>query len=512
MPNRAWILSLCIPLVWMLSGCTYMPIPFQGDKNRSETSLDSWIDQDLVPYLEEQLSKHPRFKGEPLLVVRMLGANVQSDIDQLTNNIRARTFDTLLSTPGINLVWRPATKPWEHHRSLSEVACGDFHTIHYYIGIETKLTPDDVLQVSVRALDLHEGTWVSGFGRSWQARPTHAQRWALKRRQPDEYLRGLRPLPFTESQADLMAAYLAHNLSCLLRQQDMGGVVIYPEPPKADHPFFRTTLNLVGNYLARFREVRVTNDRNQANVILRGEAHPIHGGLHQVWVMTQFKEGGQHLAGADTEAYVRLDRHPSVVRRNAAPRLLPLSALPEPREPILSAFRLLTPLSQAFCVTTNPWALGERELGAHEPLSSQGCFALALEVAQDAEVFLINYNSRGRLIRLLPASCGQRRKIDRHIAAGDGLRFPPRSQKGHEVINVGDERGEETFYAIAVTDRGTARRLGRHLNGLSDGCERSRHITIGHRELDDWLSELDRLVQGNPGSVEWKSVHVRSVR
>ncbi len=179
---------------WMgLSACAGDHLTRRADRQTAGASLASWLDETLIPYLVQQLGQHPRFKGQPLLLVRMHNDDVQPHIDELTDHIRTKIVDALVSEPGLDLYWRPATRPHRHHQRLADIACGDFRKIHYYIGIDCRLTSlEEKLEVRVRALNLTENKWVSGFGRAWRGPPTAAQRAALKREHPDAYLRGLR--------------------------------------------------------------------------------------------------------------------------------------------------------------------------------------------------------------------------------------------------------------------------------------------------------------------------------
>ena len=261
-----------------------------------ERSLDNWLEGTLIPYLVQQFGQHPRFKGQPILLVRIRGDNVQPRIDELTDHIREKIFDALVKEPGLDLYWRPASPPHKHHRSLAEISCGDYPKIHYYIGIDCRLTKvNQNLLVKVRALNLAEDKWVSGFGRSWEGKPTPGQLAALKSEHPDEYLRGLRPLPFSSRQPDLLAVYLAHNLSCLLQQGEADDLVVYMEGTSTNRPdFFQTTLKLVGNYLARFSEVTVTDDPatvGAVDVVLLGV---------KTWQVPEAGTSIQPLIGKDT--------------------------------------------------------------------------------------------------------------------------------------------------------------------------------------------------------------------
>ena len=292
-----------------LAGCAGGHLARQADRSAEGPSLADWLDDTLIPHLLQQFGHHPRFKGQPLLLVRMHDDDVQPRIDDLTNHIRAKIVDALVREPGIDLHWRPASRPLEHHQSLADIACGDYRKIHYYIGIDCRLTSlEQKLEVRVRALNLTEHKWVSGFGRSWRGKPTAAHLAALKRERPDAYLRGLRPLPFSDDQPDLLAVYLARNLSCLFQQGDADDLLVHVENPSAASPaFFRTTLKLVGKYLARFREVEVTDDPDRANVAVTASIHAIHQNLYQVWVAALDRRREKYLPGAETEAYVLVE-------------------------------------------------------------------------------------------------------------------------------------------------------------------------------------------------------------
>ena len=108
-------------------------------------------------------------------------------------------------------------QPWEHHRSGGRVACDTASSARYYVGIDVTHASGDSYRVSVRALDISTAAWVTGFAKSWQGRLTRRQQQALAERRADEYLRGLRVLPFAPGESDLLAAYVARNLSCASR-------------------------------------------------------------------------------------------------------------------------------------------------------------------------------------------------------------------------------------------------------------------------------------------------------
>ena len=512
------VVALCIFMG--LSACTHNYMAHDIDPGSDAPELDIWLDDALIPYLVQQLGQHPRFKGQPVLLVRMQGDNVEPRIYEFTDQFRQKIMDALLKQAGLDLSWRPAIRPWRHHRSLEEVSCGDFRRIHYYVGIDCGLTPvEGHLYVKVRALNLVEQKWVSGFGKSWQGVPTVAQRAALGRERPDDRLLGLRPLPFSDRQPDLLAAYLAHNLSCLMRQGEEDDPVIYVENVAVNSPkVFQTTLELVGKYLARFREVEITDDPTQANVTLVTEIHAIHQNLHQVWVAARHRQGGKYLPGAETEAYVLMDapKKTAVVGTRPQKPLAPERPLQQVRAPsLISSFGLLTPLNPAFCATDSPWIAGIRRVESREHLPSGDCLAVEISLSKAAHVFLVGRSADGELTELFPSECPAFRKIDAQLRPGKLLRFPPLSNPGQGILELDDSAGMEKVYAIAITEQDLANQFANRLAAHRGLCRPAKGfgglMPVGSpvssdRWIQHWQKYLNHLSGSYPEMVEWREI------
>jgi hypothetical protein len=512
------VVALCICMG--LSACTRNYVARDIDPWSDAPLLDIWLEDTLIPYLVLQLGRHPRFKGQAVLLVRMQGDNVLPRIDDLTDQIRQKIMDALLKQPGLDLSWRPAIRPWRHHRSLEEVSCGDFRNIHYYVGIDCGLTRvERHLYVKVRALNLVEKKWVSGFGKSWQGAPTEGQRAALDRAHPDDHLRGLRPLPFSDRQPDLLAAYLARNLSCLMRQGEEDDPVVYVEKVAENTPkVFQTTLELVGKYLARFREVEVTDDPTQANVTLVTEIHAIHQNLRQVWVAARHRQGGKYLPGAETEAYVLMDvqKKTAVVGTHAQKLLEAEHPLQGVRAlSLILSFGLLTPLNSALCATDNPWTAGIRRVESREHLPSGGCLAVEISLSKAAHVFLVGRSADGELTELFPSECPVFRKIDAQLRPGKRFRFPPLSDPGQGILELDDSAGMEKVYAIAITEQDLANRFANRLAAHRGLCRPAKGfeslMPVGSpvrsdRRIQHWQKYLNHLSGSYPEMVEWREI------
>ncbi len=292
---------------FLTSGCANVP-KTDNREMINEISLNDWIDQVAVPYLTKELGNHPRFKGEPFLLVSMDKNNIETEIDELTIQIREQILDGLLTTPGIGLIWRPSFTPWEHHTNLEDMKCNTAVKEKYYVSLDASISPvSGKLNVKIRALDIAEKRWITGFGISWQGMPSVRQEKALSNKVPDNYLLGLRPHPFDESQADLLAAYLAKNLSCLFADMELDEAIVYVhEANPANIKYFDKAFGLLKNQLARYKKVTVTDTPSVANITVLANVHEVHKGLYQVWASARYIVEKRYLPGRETEAYVLL--------------------------------------------------------------------------------------------------------------------------------------------------------------------------------------------------------------
>lgn len=433
-------------LLPLLSACAQQPLR----PTAVDSTLEQWVDRELSPYLAAQLGQHPRFKGEPVMLVRMQDQDIQPEIDQLTASIRTRVRDALLGTPGINLPWQPNRREQRHHRRLAEASCGSNRTAGYFLGIEITVTPGGQHRVSLRALDVRARQWVGGFSKSWQGLLNSNELQALNRLQSDESLRGLRALPFDTDQADLAADYLANNLSCLLRQQDENHLVIHVRSMRHGQKQFPRLLQLVANNLSRYREVTVTEQVAEAGFQLSGEIHQLTGDLFQVWLVLQPRASGVHLSGMDTAVYIG---------RSAA--------------------------ASAYVALPGP-AVAAAEMAVQT--DQRGSRSLQVDVAARQQLFVLVHSRRAGLTRLLPGSCAPL-----PVPAGDGQRY----------LFTRLDGGEATYYGITVGDPHLRQKIAAHLGRLPDTCGTNHAADPSSDRLRPWLDRLDRMIEDNQGRIAW---------
>ncbi|MEN8803134.1 MAG: hypothetical protein ABF297_14275 [Thiogranum sp.] len=477
------LFTLLVTLGILLSvSCAQQPTrPAAGE----DSSLQRWLDTELAPYLVQQLGQHPRFKGESFILVRLDGPDIQADIDGLTRSMRDRLMDSLLTDAGVRLPWQPQQQPAQHHRRLDQAECGRIRDANYYIGIEITRSATAQYRVSVRALDVRAGEWVSGFGKSWSGALAAGELRALQERRSDESLRGLRVLPFSSGHPDLAASYLANNLSCLLRQREEDDLVIYVESLKSDRPRLRTLLGLIGNNLSRYREVRVTDARGESNFLLRGEAHEVQSGLYQLWVVLRPKNSGEHLSGMDTATYVRLlpagggaapGRRANKVRGG---------------KPAIAGMELVRRHNS----TGDSHSCPQRQRGASGGAQVvDGCPVLELSVERSDQVFVFVHGSKDGISRLSSGSCADAGEPTARTAAIRSYLFPARRFSNSDW---------PTIYAIAVSGSDLARQFTGLLQVLPDACGDAAGMRADSSGMDQWLSKLDRLVATNSDHAVW---------
>lgn len=512
--NDRWRLPaslLLVVLVTALTACASPPEKRFNAGDETDAGLNRWIDDELGPYLTSQLSQHPRFKGEPLLVVGMNGANVRPDIDALTQSVRTRIMDQLLSESGINLVWRPAMRPWQHHRVETQRNCNNINQANYYIGIEITPTPDRAARVSIRALDLLDQTWVSGFGKTWRGALTEAQRQAWTQSRVDEYLRGLRVLPFTESESDLLAAYLAENLACLLHKQGVARPLVYLDTDATTRDVLAKVTTGAHHYLIRQQAIRVTSEPSQADLVLSANLNPIDQRLHQLWLSAKPANGAQPMVGIDTDGYILLPgRAKTAGQRVTGDRdVIRQASRATPRSAVISELRIKQRRDPRHCNTLNPWTHDESLVPSDDAIQSENCFGLEFNLYQAARVYVLNHRSDGELVRLMPSPC-RPQHASRSVLPADTTVWVP---YGHSGANHAGEAtghpGLESFYAIAVKQSDPTHDFEAHLRRLPEACGDQLLAQSEIPELDQWLAQLDTLVNRLGDRVDWRGLRVR---
>ncbi|HSD70969.1 MAG TPA: hypothetical protein VLB07_15530 [Woeseiaceae bacterium] len=477
-------LARCLLPVLTLAAC--MPA-FAASRS---PELEHWLDQELVPYVADQLSTHPRFRNESLQFVVMKDSNPQPVSSALALALRDRLQDALMDTPGIRIVWRPEQSLPGRIAGSGEVDCSA-DKVHYYIGLELTETRAGEFAFELRALDLEDRSWVAGFGKSWSGALTAAQHRAWREVATDQSFLGERDVPFTGSQTDLLAARLAHKLGCSLLQQVAGEYIATSGAGEAGET--AGMIELVTNNLAAYHALRVATDGSEANATIEARAHKVDEDLYQYWVTVRPNAAASDLKAISASAYVYIEE-----QFNAAELVTALPPVSYTRQgAMLSGLRLV-------------------ELDDVRSCSNRrDCFALQTRSNEDAIVFFLNHQLNHGLVRLAGEDCTQRATA-RVIRANESVNFSLLADAPGGGEWLPGEKWElspsmDTYYVLAASDNKAARALARHVERLPLRCTASVRQGLKGGELQRWLAELETIADHWKTEIDWQLIRVRNL-
>jgi len=470
-----------------------------------EADLEQWIARDLTPYVAEQLTSQARFRNESIRFVVLSGENPQSAASELALKIRDRMRDAVANEPGLRVVLQ--------HDTLSANEAGHLDCtkdrVHYYIGVNVIAEQRGLVSIDIRALDIEDQSWVAGFTRSWRGYLDASQRRQLDHLVADPTLRGARGAPYSESQFDLLAAHLAHELACSLLRQTSGEYVVAGLPGKPDANADGAMLELVSNNLAEFRALQFAASDIDANSVIEGKAHLIANELYQYWITIRPKDTDPSLPTLSASAYIRVTDKYS----NAA--LIPTVtvALARTSEQFVDNFSIVALRDKNACQA--PTFQRQNSGMFDSRYSSSECFALQVDTADDAILFFLNHQLNNGLVRLADKDC--RDRTDAKIALeGDQFRYPlPADTLMSASWTATDgwqlSPDQDTYYAIAVTDSRAARAISKHIATLPKRCTSSVRQGLEGTELKAWLEEFAAISGHWEQAIDWRAVRVRNV-
>jgi len=453
-----------------------------------ERALDRWIDRDLIPYVRQQLIEHPRFKNETVMFVILNDGAPASSTNALALSIRDRLLAAAVATQGVEIGWQQGRSGAALESTPQDCMHDD---VHYYIGVELTQKLDGSYVANVRALDLEDRNWVTGFGRRWHGKLSTSQRKAIHQERADDTFVGSRDVPFTLAQTDLLAAHLAHQLSCTLQKRIEDDYVVSVDLVEPPADGLEGTVELISNNLASRQALTVSSEEASTNAILSGKAHRIDGVLHQYWVTVTPSRETDEIAALSVSAYIVLPNSEQI------PKVLSAVSIPNAGEgALISPLRIREPRSRSDC-------------GMHS------CSILQTEARVDSIVFFLEHQANFGLVRLADTACRDR-TLARVARRGEALRFPiartaTSSQRWSETREWDLAPDLDTYYAVAVTDEKVARRIANHMDRLPVRCSEALRPGLEDRELQTWLNGLARLTANASNHIAWRAIEVRDV-
>ncbi|MDH5346254.1 MAG: hypothetical protein OEW59_10855 [Gammaproteobacteria bacterium] len=463
-----------------------------------DSTLDQWLERDLVPYVRQQLSTLPRFRNESFRFVIMQDDRPESEGTQLAMHIRDRIRDAASEVAGIRVAWQGDQPGVGLAAGTAALDCAA-NDANYFVGIELEEVRPGQANIRVRALDVEERTWVAGFGRSWHGEVEGPQRQALTRIVSDPTFRGERNAPWKESETDLMAAGLAYELGCKLFGQTAGEYVVTAGDGNAG-----AIVELVGNNLAGFHALRIGGD---ANAVIEGKAHRIDEDLYQYWVTITPTDPDDEMISLSADAYVRI---PDPYR---AATLVPEATLDLARSDaaFLTDFGLVRLYDARACAADRPYYAG----AADGRSRARDCFALRTGSSDDAVVFFLNHQLNYGLVRLADGDCESQANA-RVVRADEALEqaLPVDTLRSGSWSDATDwvvSPAADTYYVLAASDTKAARALSRHVAKLPRRCAASVRPGLEGEALRRWLDELAVLATHWSPAIDWRSIKVKDV-
>ena len=491
----------------------FLPILLIHSANAAsrQVDLDSWLSRDLLPYVSQQLTTQPRFRNELLRFVVMTDENPQSASNKLALTLRDRLRNSLADVPGIRIAWQPEQSTLATVNGNIDCTKDD---VHYYIGIELTEDRSGSLSVEVRALDIEDRTWVAGFSRSWHGPLNTPQRRLLQQTETDLSFRGQRGAPYDESQTDLLAARLAHELGCSLLRQTAGEFVVSATDVEVStDPVVDATdiIELISNNLADYRAVQYSTTAANANAVLEGKAHRIDDELFQYWITITPVDANSDMPTLSANAYIRIAEKYSAAALEPEVRI----SMTKGDSGFLDTLQIVELRDVRSCAPRNNGYRTSREMNSGYSFAGDDCYALQVGSTADAVVFFLNHQLNHGLVRLADESCAQRTsaKIAR---TNKQIRFPlPLESLPSSSWAVADgwqlHPDKDTYYVVAATDTKAARALAQHIERLPKRCSASVRGGLEGAELQRWLEELAVITEHWEGAIDWRSIRVKSI-
>ncbi len=482
-----------------------------------EKNLDQWLDRDLLPYVQQQLVRHPRFKNETVMFVVLRDNAPASATNALALSIRDRMLAAAVATQGVAIGWQQG----RGGASLESQPQGCSHDdVHYYIGVEVTQKLDGSYSVFVRALDLEDRNWVTGFGKRWQGKLSTTQRQAMRQSRIDETFLGARDVPFTLAQTDLLAAQLAHKLTCTLKKQVTGEYVVASDNSEAGAPGLTGTVELIGNNLASRQALVMSTDAAKSNAILSGKAYQIDGSLYQYWLTVTPKDESSDVAALSASAYIVLPEEQQIAR--TAPRIKEITAQPAKSVPttisipnagkdaLLGPLRISAPRSPGDCSGAEH---GFRTAGYM--VGTGRCSLLQADARSNAIVFFLEHQPNLGLVRLAERDC-RARTTARIARNGEIVSFPiamttTAPANWSETYEWQLEPELDTYYAVVVTDAAVARQVANHIDELPIRCSAAARPGLADDRLEDWLGDFAMLTARSSQHIDWRAIRVRDI-
>ena len=301
--KKRWVsLFTIIIALSLISSCATQlrkePIPPEVAK---VDSFDTWFEEVMTEIIYNL--RHNTFvKNRPFIIVKAEGENISSKIDPFTKEIRERMISWFLKYPEIQVVRRHPVHVFDRPYKVQELRCDRFTDYKMLMTLDLQVVDEQnkIIRIAIREIDKDSGTWARGFSFYGKVRLNETEWMQFQSPlMPDQHLKGLKYIPFTEDEKDEMAAYLARNITCIsMTLLPSTNTKVYIDSSGIG-PEFRDIVWFIKKQLQFCNLIDVTEDKAKAGLIFTADAKRVKENLWQFWLST--KEG----KGLATYAYFR---------------------------------------------------------------------------------------------------------------------------------------------------------------------------------------------------------------
>ncbi|MDJ0918409.1 MAG: hypothetical protein QNJ05_11635 [Woeseiaceae bacterium] len=463
--------------------------------------LDDWMNQELIPELTATISTHPRFKDETLLFVVLANNEPAPVSNSLAIGLRDRIFEAAVDTPGVTIAWQ------QRHRG----GCRE-DAVDYMIGLEiSRELSGGQYALSIRALDVAEATWVSGFRKVWRGRLSSRELAAFRATSSDPAFLGTRDVPYDADQVDLIAKHLSHQLACDIHGSFRDDYVVsLDSDADGSNEVLPGAVTLAARNLDQQNALALTGEPGAANAEVHGKAHPIAGGLHQYWLSITPLSRDADLDSLSRSVYVNLPR-----ANGADEAALAANALAPAREQHSATSRAARIQGVEMPGSEPRRLLQPLKVYRDSNCRDRDCSVLQARASDDIIVYTL-VNTVGRGLKRLGDDACRARSAARVVTRGHSALFPVPGYTGPVRSSVPPGRWllsptNTTYYAIAIDNAHDARRVASIIDELPAACAGRSRAGLSGIELQQWLDRLSQLMLALGQRAQWRALEVNPI-
>ena len=467
-------------------------------------SVDEWMDETLIPAVIAQFSSHPRFEADVVRFVAMENGQPSAISNELVLALRDKLQEVVVDRTDVRVAWQVNRENFSRESEMQRVDC-TASDVHYYIGIEVSEVRRGTHEISIRALDLEDQNWVAGFGGVWSGNLSAMQLMAFRHPATDDAFLGQRIVPFEESQTDLLAAQLAHELGCSLLREMSGEYVASAVDSEDDQ--LAEILELVSNNIAPYRAIQITSSSSAGNSKIATSAHVVDDDLYQYWITVTPTDPESDMPAVSASAYIFRPEKFLDATLASTEKTAGLNN----KATLISSLDVVQLRSSSQCALP----AGQRYYETASRTAPQSCYALRAKPSEDVVMFFLYHQLNNGLVRLGGKRCDSRSNVS--IARrGEAESVPLLMDVSGSASWLPNDDwmmnpDEDTFYAVASSDTKAARALASHFEKLPQRCGRSLRPGLDGAALRAWFRELDDIADNWSTQVDWRSVRIRTV-